>query len=124
MGLSIGLVNNLMILKGLKVKRSLERIAKVASIVAKAETGLESSVTRHQKQQIHSWLKWYAKPVIHRFWKVLSALDFSNTPLISPLQKLGIKFRPLGDFSNLERFNGFIQITIAPQYAIYHSLST
>lgn len=81
----------------------------VASIVVEAEAGLESPVMRHHKQQLQTWLKWHTKPSNHRFWKLLSALDLANTRFISPLQKLAIKFRSLGDLGTLEKFDAYIQ---------------
>lgn len=40
---------------------------------------------------------------------MLAALDLASTRLVSPLQKLAIKFRPISDLSNLERFESFIK---------------
>lgn len=64
---------------------------------------------RHLKQQLESWSKWHTKPSNHRFWKVLSALDVANTCFMSPLQRLAKKFGSLGDLSNLEKFDAYIQ---------------
>ena len=45
------------------------------------------------------------------FYKVLFAIDFANTCLVSPLQRLELQFRPLNNLSNLEKFELFIQIS-------------
>ena len=74
-----------------------------------SEAGLEPPTIRHHKQQLRSWLKWHTKPSNHRFWKALSAIDLASTRLVSPLQRLALKFRPLGKLSNLEKFESFIQ---------------
>lgn len=78
-------------------------------MVVEAKAGLESPTICHHKQQLQAWLKWHTKPVTLCFWKVISALDMESTRLVSPLQKLAIKFRQLGDSSILKRFDAYIQ---------------
>ena len=81
----------------------------IALVIAEPEAELELPVIRHHRQQLQSWLKWHTKPPYYRFRKVLSALHLASTRLISPLQKLAVKFRPLGDLSTLEKFENYIQ---------------
>lgn len=108
-GLSTCLINKLNVPLKIGGQAVIGDFGTMAGIVAESEAGLEPPAVRLYKQPLQAWLKWHAKPSNHRFWNVLSALDLASTRLISPLQKLALKFRQLSNLSNLEKFEAFIQ---------------
>ncbi len=105
----MALVNKLNIPQKIGGQAVIRAFCIVAAMVGDSEAGLKSLIMRHHKQQLQAWLKWYTKPAFHRFWKVLSALDLTSSRLISPLQRLASKFRPLEDLSSLEKFDTYTQ---------------
>ncbi len=94
-GLSISLVNKLNVAQKTGAQAVIGAFRTVAGIVAESEAGLEPPTISRHKQQLRGWLKWHTKPLHHRFWKVLLALDLASTRLISPLQRLALKFRDI-----------------------------
>lgn len=93
-GVSLGLIYQLNVPQKIAGQAIIGAFCTAASVIVESEARFEPPVIRHHRQQLLAWIKWYTKPLKHRFWKVLSALNLVSTQLILPLQKLAIKFQP------------------------------